>query len=131
MDEQSKNTFEAVMANFVEVVSGLSMLLAFVVVIPLFLWFAWAHKTSNVNSILTTLFCLAFAWVFVSMSQCFRSLRKLGLSPRARMRLFSGFRPDDPDELRAWQWGWHFMYAVIAVLLCMLAIPAAWWLTGK
>jgi uncharacterized membrane protein (DUF106 family) len=131
MDEQSKSIFEAVVANFVKAVSGLGMVLAFVVVIPLFLWFAWAHKASNVDSILTTLFCLAFAWLFVSMSQCFRTLRKLELSPQGRMRQFSGPRPDDPSELRAWQWGWHFMYAVIAVLLCMLAIPAAWWLTGK
>jgi uncharacterized membrane protein (DUF106 family) len=131
MDEQSKSIFEAVVANFVKAVSGLGMVLAFVVVIPLFLWFAWAHKASNVDSIPTTLFCLAFAWLFVSMSQCFRTLRKLDLSPQGRMRLFSGPRPDDPSELRAWQWGWHFMYAVIAVLLCMLAIPAAWWLTGK
>jgi hypothetical protein len=131
MDEQSKNTFEAVVANCVKAVSGLSMLLAFVVVVPLFLWFAWAHKASNVNSILTTLFCLAFAWASVSMSQCFRSLRKLGLSPQGRMRLFSGPRPDDPDELRAWKWGWHFMSAIAAVLLCMLAIPAAWLLTER
>jgi uncharacterized membrane protein (DUF106 family) len=131
MDEQSKSIFEAVVANFVKAVSGLGMVLAFVVVIPLFLWFAWAHKASNVDSIPTTLFCLAFAWLFVSMSQCFRTLRKLELSPQGRMRQFSGPRPDDPSELRAWQWGWHFMYAVIAVLLCMLAIPAAWWLTGK
>ena len=51
--------------------------------------------------------------------------------PEGRMRLFSGPRPDNPDEHRAWKWGWHFMYAVLAVLLSMIAFPVTAWLTGK
>jgi hypothetical protein len=65
------------------------------------------------------------------MALCFRSLRKLGLNGQDRLRLFSGPRPDDPDELRAWQLGWHFMYAVVAVMVCMIAIPIASWLSSK
>jgi hypothetical protein len=131
MGDQLKSKFEQAMAALVTAVSGLSILLAFLVVIPLTLWFAWAHQKSDVYSILITLFCLSFAWTFVSMLGCYRSLRQLGLSGEGRMRLFSGARPDDPDELCAWKWGWHFVYAIIAVLLCIFALPATSWLTGK
>jgi hypothetical protein len=27
--------------------------------------------------------------------------------------------------------GWHFIYAVLAVILCMIAIPISCWLSGK
>ena len=82
------------------------------------------------ESVIQTLFCLSFAWVWIAMLQCYRSLRQLGLDGEGRMRLFSGPRPDDPDELRAWKWGWH-LYAVLAVLLSMIAFPVTAWLTGK
>ena len=76
-----------------------------------------------INSFLVSLFCVSFAWGWVSMALCFRSLRKLGLDGKARLRLFSGPRPNDPDEYHAWQLGWHFMCAVLAMILCMIAIP--------
>lgn len=123
--------FDKAMAAFVAGISGLSILLGFLVVIPLTLWFAWAHQRIDEYSILITLFCLSFFWMFMSMLQCHRSLRHLGLDGEARMRLFSGTRSDDPDELRAWKWGWHFVYAVIAVLLCIFSLPTVSWLTGN
>ena len=100
-------------------------------VISLTLWFAWVHRSSVAESVVQTFFCLSFAWVWIAMLQCYRSLRQLGLDGEGRMRLFSGPRPEDRDELRAWKWGWHFMYAVLAVILSMIAIPVTAWLTGK
>lgn len=131
MNEQRRAKFQRFMARFVTVVSGVSILLAFFVVIPASLWFTRAHPTTSLDSIFVTLFCVAFGWVFLSLSQCYTSLRRLPLDGEGRMRLFSGPRPDDPDELRAWRWGWHFVFAIIAALLCIIAIPAASWLSGR
>lgn len=110
---------------------GFSVLLGLLVVIPLTLWFAWKDHTTLINPFLVTLFCLSFGWGLLSMALLFRSLKKLGLNGEERLRLFSGPRPDDPDELRVWQLGWHFMFAVLAVILRMLSIPFASWLSGK
>ncbi|PYU29602.1 MAG: hypothetical protein DMG31_16875 [Acidobacteria bacterium] len=131
MDKRLQKVFEGVWASLFKATTGFAILLAFLVVIPFTLWFAWAQHTTLVNPILVTLFCLSFAWVFVSMVLCYRRLRKLGLDGEGRMRLFSGPRPSDPDELRAWQLGWHFMYAVLAALLCMISIPLVSWLSGR
>jgi hypothetical protein len=132
MDKQSAGKFEYVIGIFGRAVTGLTILVGFLVVIPFTLWFAWIHPSSIANSIVTSLFCVSFAWGLISLFQLQRSLRKLGLGPEGRTRLFSGPRPDDPDELRAWRWGWQFLYAVLAVLLCMIAMPVLdhWTLMG-
>jgi len=115
-------------AGLLEATWVLAILLA---AIPLTLWYAWVHFMSLVNSVLETLLCVSFGWVLVSLVLCFRSLRELGLSGEGRLGLYSGPRPSDPDELRAWRLGWHFMFGVLATMLCMIAIPVAWWLSGK
>lgn len=131
MDKRLERGFELAWENLFKAWTGLTVLVAFLVVIPFTLWFAWAHHTTLLNPILVTLFCVSFAWVNASMVLCYRGLRKLGLDGEGRLRLFSGPRPSDPDELRVWLLGWHFMCAVLAVLLCMIAIPIASWLSGK
>jgi hypothetical protein len=67
----------------------------------------------------------------VSVLQLLRGLRKPKLSASERMRLFSGPRPVDPDDLFVWKWGWQFACAVIGVLLSMIAIPVTAWLGRK
>lgn len=131
MDRRLDERFQGAVAGLVKTTSALSILLGLLVVIPLTLLFAWARHTAALNSILVTLFCLSFGWGLVSMALCFRSLRKLGLDGQGRLRLFRGPRPDDPDELRAWQLGWHFMYAVLAIMVCIIAIPIGFWLSSK
>jgi hypothetical protein len=86
---------------------------------------------SLLNSMLDTLFCLSLGWTFVSLFLCFRNWKKLGISGEGRLRLYSGPAPSDPDELRAWRLGWHFMSGILATMLCMIAIPVVWWLSGK
>jgi hypothetical protein len=131
MEKRLKVGFEILIARTVNILSGVSALLGLLVVIPLTLWFAWLHYTTILNPVLVTLFCLAFGWGLISVSMCFNALRKLGLDGQSGLRLFSGSRPTDPDELRAWLFGWHFMYAVLAVMFCLFAIPVASWLSGK
>src|SRR5512136_1663125 len=104
MEKQSYRKFHPVLEIFGRAATGLTILLGFLVVIPLTLWFAWAGHSPIANSITVTLFCLSFAWVLISLVQLNRSLGKLGLGPEGRTRLFSmKSRPDDPDELRAWR----------------------------
>jgi hypothetical protein len=131
MEKSLKAGFEAALAGLVKAISAFSVLLGLLVVIPLTLWFAWAHQRTFVNPILVTLFCLAFGWGLISAVLCFRTLKNLGLDGEAGLRLFSGSRPADPGELRAWQFGWHFMYSVLAVMFCLIAIPLASWFSGK
>lgn len=87
------------------------------------LWWVWTHHTNLSESAFQIFSCGAFIWVWVSMFQLYRALRQLGLSPEGRKQLFSGPRPNDPDELRAWLWFRQFLLAVIALLLFMFAIP--------
>jgi hypothetical protein len=128
VERHRNGQFQRVTEAVVRGWSGLAALVAFLIVIPLTLWISWRRASTFTYPIAVTLFCLAFAWAAVSMLQTQRALRKLGLSPSDRMRVFSGRRPDDPDEFYAWKWAWQFVYAIIAVLLCMIAIPIASWL---
>ena len=132
MDKQSYPIFHYVFGIFSSAVRGLTFLMGFLVVIPLTLWFAWTRHSPIAGSIATSVFCLSFGWGLISMLQLNRSLRKLGLSPEGTTQLFSmKSPPEDPDELRAWRWGWQFMYAMLAVILCMIAIPVTYWLAGR
>ena len=119
------------MEAFIRGCSVLAVLVAFVIVIPFTLWFTWRSASTFANQIAVTLFCVAFAWGVLSTVHMLRGLRKLGLSPANRMRVLSGPRPEDPDELYAWKWAWQFLYAIIAVMFCMIAIPIASWLSGQ
>ncbi len=115
----------------VRFLSSVTALMAFLVVLPLMLWFAWVLRSTVIDSLFQVVLCMSFAWAVVSMLQAQRSLRRLGSSSSDRMRLFSGSRPDNPDKFRAWKWAWQFMYAVIGVLISMIAIPVTAWITGK
>ena len=124
--------FQASLGIVSRVTSNATIVIGLLVVIPLTLWFAWAGHSAIVYSVAVSLFCFSFIWLLISLLQLQRSLRKLGLGAEGRTRLFSmRSRPNDPDEFRAWRWGWQFMYAVLAALLCMVAIPVASWLSGK
>lgn len=132
MDKQSNPKFRYGIGIFERAATGLTILLGFLVVLPFTLWFAWAGHSAIAYSIAVSLFCLSFGWGLISLLQLNRSLGKLGLGPEGRTRLFSmKSPPDDPDELRAWRWGWQFMYAVLAGILSMAAIPVTSWLTGR
>jgi hypothetical protein len=131
LERQPNGQFQRVTEALVRGWSGLVALLAFVIVIPLTLWFTWRHASTFAYPLAETLFCISFAWAAVSMVLMQCGLRKLDLRPADRMRVFSGPRPDDPDELYAWKWAWQFLYAFIAVTLCMIAIPVASWLSGQ
>src|SRR5438445_7046411 len=112
MDKRLQKVFEGVWASLFKATTGFAILLAFLVVIPFTLWFAWAQHTTLVNPILVTLFCLSFAWVFVSMVLCYRRLRKLGFDGEGRMRLFAGPRPSVLVEVGVWCLGCRIMLRV-------------------
>lgn len=128
MGIQSDQRLRRAAATLFEATWALAIML---MAIPLTLWYAWAHSVSLFNSAVQTLLCLSLGWALVCMVLCFHSLRKLGLSGEGRLRLFSGPRPTDPDEARAWLLGWHFMFGILGVILCIIAIPVCWWLSGK
>jgi hypothetical protein len=127
VDKQFQNQLESLFAVW----GGIVTVFAFLVIIPLTLWSAWANHSPLVFTILDTLLCLSFGWALISNFILFRRLRKLGLSGKGRLRLLSGPRPDDPDELKAWQAGWHFMFAILAVIFSIIALPVASWLSGQ
>ena len=134
MASEIRREFERVVGGFARIWTYCVALIGFLIVIPLSLWFAWNRHLSGVEalySIIETVFCLSWGFVLVSTLQVHRAIRRLGISGEEAKTLFSGTRPNDPDELIAWKWGWRFMYAVIAGLLCMMALPATAWLTGK
>ena len=128
MNKYSGSGFHGVIGAFVSASSALAILLAFLVVIPLTLWFAWARHSTVDEPLILTLFCLSFGWLNLSSLKWYRSFRRLGESSSSRSLL--GPRPEDPDELLTWQWGRQFRYSLLAVLLCMLAFGITKWLHG-
>ena len=126
MATEIRREFERTLGGFVRIWSYLVALTGFLIVIPLTLWFAWNHHLAEVEalySVIETVFCLSWGFVLVSTLQVHRAIRRLGISGEEAKTLFSRTRPADPDELIAWKWGWRFMYAIIATLVCMLALP--------
>lgn len=106
-------------------------LFGLLVIVPLMLWFVWRDSSALIFKMTETVFCLSWGWGVVSLLQMFRLWRDVGLTPRGRLQVLSGPRPDDPDELRVWKSAWRFMFAVIAGILSMIAIPIADSLTKR
>ena len=122
--------FALAIERFIRISSALSVFFGFIVVIPLTLWFAWAHHSTVAEAMIKTLFCISFGWMMVSTLGWFRSFRALG-SGSSSASLLLGPRPEDPDELRAWKWGRQFRYAVFALLLSMIAFAVILRLNGE
>jgi len=132
MDKRLEGKFETALGFIVRGGTWVFAVWALVVVVPLTLWAGWTGHPGMADLILQLLCVLSFTWGVVALLQLQRSLGKLGLGTEGRTRLFAmKSRPDNPDEFRAWRWGWQFMYAVLAGLLCMIAMPVAFWLRGK
>jgi hypothetical protein len=128
MNKQPDRKFQHATGSFVRASTGLSVLLAFLLVIPFTLWFTWARHSTMSEPVVLTFFCLSFAWLNFSILKWQRNFRKLGQSSSSRLLL--GPRPDDPDEQLAWRWGRQFLYSFLAVLVCMLAFAITKWLEG-
>jgi hypothetical protein len=130
MDKQIDRKFSSAIGIFVRAGTALEFLMAFLVVIPLTLWFAWVRHSTIAEPVVLTLFCLSFAWGNVAVLKWQRSFRKLGWSSPNKLAFGLGPRPEDPYELHLWQWGTHFRYSFTAILLCMLAFAIIKWLEG-
>lgn len=131
MDKHDERTFASAIGTFVRTSTALEILMAFLVVIPLTLWLAWARHSKTAESIVLTLFCLSFAWLNLSTLRLHRSPRKLGSSSPGGLAFGLGPRPEDPDEMRLWQCGIQFRYSFLAVALSMLAFGITKWLNGE
>jgi len=105
-------------------------LLAFLVVIPLTVWLAWARRSLLAEQLSLTVFCLSFAWLNVSIVRWQRSLRKLGWHSSSRLAFGLSPRPDDADELEMWRRGKHFCYSFLAVLLSIVGFGIVKWVNG-
>ena len=125
-DELQRVT-ETVFRGYAWVVGSFALL----VIVPLSLWFAWRDSSGIIFNIVETLFLLSWAWTVISLLQMFRIWRDVGLTPRERLAVLSGPRPDDPDELRVWKSAWRFMFAFLFSMAAMIGIPLADWLTKK
>lgn len=64
---------------------------------------------------------LSAGWAAISMLVVYRQWRRLGLTPAGRVKVLSGSRPSDPDELFMWRW---FLSLCCAVLLGVLSVLA-------
>jgi hypothetical protein len=48
--------------------------------------------------------------------------RRLGWNRSNMTKLLTGSRPDDPDELFIWQWTLQLCFAIVSVVLCVVAL---------
>jgi hypothetical protein len=131
MGKQDDRTFASPMGAFVRTCTALEILIAFLVVIPLTLWLAWARHSTTAEPVVLTFFCLSFAWLNVSLLRWRRSVRNLGSSSSGKLAFGLGPRPEDLDEVRLWQVGIHLRYSFLAVILTMSAFAITKWLSGE
>jgi hypothetical protein len=97
--------------------------MAFATVLLFIVWSARSHKASIPDSVAPTLVCFSFAWAYLAMWRVARGCRKLGWNRSNYTQfLLAGLRPGDGDELVVWRWTFHLCYALLAVVLCVLAI---------
>jgi hypothetical protein len=116
--------------RFLSISSAFAAILGFLVVIPLTLWFAWTRRSRSAEAMPVTLLSISSAWMLVSVLGWSRSFRALGNGPSSAALLL-GPRPEARDQLRAWKWGRHIRYALLAVLLSMIGIGTTLWLNGN
>jgi len=110
--------------------TALEIMIAFLIVLPLTLWFAWARHSTAAEPVVLTLFCLSFAWGNISLLRWRRNMRKLGWSSPRTLSFGMSPRPEDPSELDTWQRGRHLCLSFVAVLICMFAFGVIKWLNG-
>ncbi len=104
---------------------GLAVLLGFVAILLAVVWFARTHHATIPAALVITLVCISFGWASLAMWQVHRGCRKLGWDRSHYTQLLAGLRPDDPNALFIWFWTLQLCYAILAVVLCMLAIGFA------
>jgi hypothetical protein len=102
--------------------SGLVVLLAFVAVLLSVVWIVKAQHATIPEGLGMTLFCLPLGWAYLSMWSVFRRCRKLGWTRSNYTQFLSDPRSNDADELFIWRWTWQLCYAVLAVVLSVLAL---------
>ena len=102
--------------------SGLTILLGFAGVLLSVVWFVRAHHATIPDNVVLTLICFSFGWTYLAMWKVGRGCRKLGWNRSNYTQFISGPRPADPDELVIWRWTFQLCYAILAVVLCVLAI---------
>lgn len=104
-----------------KVSSGFAVLLGFIAVLLPVVWLSPAHHATIPDAVGLTLICFSFAWAYLAMWKVHRGCRKLGWDRSHYAILLSGPRPDDPDVLLIWRWTLQLAYAIVAVLLSVLA----------
>lgn len=127
IEDEVRRVFENLSAGYGWFVALVGILF----ITPLSLWFIWRDSSALLDNLAGTACCLSWVWTMVSLLQMFRVYREAGLTPLGWQQILSGPRPSDPDELRVWKSAWRFMFAFIATMLSMIAIPIADWLTKK
>src|SRR5260370_27665759 len=104
MGKHDERTFTRAIETFVKTCGALEILMAFLVVIPLTLWLAWARHSKTAESIVLTLFFLSFAWLNLSILRWHRSRRKLGSSSPGGLPFALGPPPATPHEIHLLHW---------------------------
>ena len=103
---------------------GLKLLLGlavafFLVVASFMLYITWTKGRGVMDQLITTALVLSFLWSAAAACGWILSFQKV--RGTSSVRLMFGPRPLDSDHLRAWKWGRHFRYAVVSVLILMVA----------
>ena len=119
--------FESLWAAYSWLVASLGLL----VIIPLMVWSIWQNPEPLAFKFGEVIFCAAWGWLLVSLLQMVRVFRELGLTSEGRLKVLSGPRPTDPDELRLWKSVWRFVFAFIATILAMIVFVITGWSTGQ
>lgn len=130
MERKFDQKFAGVMYWFVRTGTAVELFLAFLIVVPLTLWFAWVRRSGMAEPTILSLFCGSFVWLNIAILRWHRNLRQLGWRSPSKLSFGLGSRPEDLDELEIWNKGRHLRYSFLTVLICMAAFAIVKWLSG-
>jgi hypothetical protein len=102
--------------------AGLTVLVGYVVVLLFIVWMARAHRMEIPDAVVLAVICFSFGWVYLALWKLDRGRRRLGWNRSNMTKLLTGLRPDDPDELFIWQWTLQLCFAIVSVVLCVVAL---------
>jgi protein-S-isoprenylcysteine O-methyltransferase Ste14 len=105
--------------------AGLTVLIGYVVVLLFTVWLARAHRIEIPDAAVLAMICFSFGWVYLALWKLDRGRRRLGWNRSNMTKLLTGSRPDDPDELFIWQWTLQLCFAIVSVVLCVVALTFA------
>jgi len=100
---------------------GFAMPMVLVAILPITWWLIRDSESSKAGQVIFALSVSVMLWASTGIFQVCRRCRKLGWNRSTLARFLSSGRPSDAEELLVWQWVLQVCYAIVALVVCLVA----------